>query len=164
VLAFDRELRIDLGGREVHLLWLGLGNTPGDAVTWVPDARVVATGDLVVAPVPYAFGSYIYEWPNTLRTLMRLPAQAILPGHGPVMRNWSYTALVATVLDTLGAQMTRAEAETSTLDSARVRIDLSEFRRAFAGSDPYQQRAFDRFFLPSAVERAYSEARQRRAR
>lgn len=160
-LAFDREHRVDLGGREVHLLWLGLGNTPGDAVAWIPDAKVVATGDLVVAPTPYAFGSFIYDWPGTLRRLMALPAANIVPGHGPVMHDWSYASLVAAMLDTLGAQMTRAAAETMSLDSARTRIDLGGFQRKLAGDDPYLMRAFDRFFLSSAVERAWEEARRR---
>lgn len=163
-LAFDREHRVDLGGREVHLLWLGLGNTPGDAVAWMPDARVVATGDLVVAPTPYAFGSFIYEWPATLRRLMALPATRIVPGHGPVMHDWSYASLVAAMLDTLGAQMTRAAADTPSLDTARQRIDLGSFRAKLAGDDPYLGRAFDRFFLSSAVERAWEEARRRARR
>jgi cyclase len=160
-LAFDKELRIDLGGRDVHLLWLGLGNTPGDAVTWVPDAQVVSTGDLVVAPTPYAFGSFIYEWPNTLRTLMRLPATAIVPGHGPVMHDWTYVSLLASMLDTLGAQMMRAVAAAPSPDSARARIDLRAFRTRFTGDDPYLQRAFDRFFVSSAVDRAFEQARTR---
>ena len=159
-LAFDHELLIDLGGRDVELLWLGLGNTPGDAVAWVPDAKVVATGDLIVAPTPYAFGSFIYDWPATLRRLMALPAVAIVPGHGPVMHDWSYANLVATMLDTLGAQMTRA-ASAPSLDSASTRIDLRGFRTTFTGDDPYLQRAFDRFFLPSALQRAYEEASRR---
>ncbi len=163
-VAFDREHRVDLGGREVHLLWLGLGNTPGDAIAWVPDAKVVATGDLVVAPTPYAFGSFIYEWPGTLRRLMELPAASIVPGHGPVMHDWSYAAFVATMLDTLGAQMTRAAAESPSLDAARMRIDLGVFRATLVGDDPYLARAFDRFFLSSAVERAWDEVRRRERR
>ena len=156
--AFDRELTLDLGRRTVELRFLGLGNTPGDAVVWVPDARVVATGDLLVAPTPYAFGSFIGAWPATLRALMQLPAAAIVPGHGPVMHEWSYASLVAETLDTLGAQMRRAVAETGSLDSARTRIDLGAFRTKFADGDPYLERAFDRFFLPSAIERAWHEA------
>ncbi len=163
-VGFDREMTVDLGGRSVKLLWLGLGNTPGDAVAWVPDARVVATGDLVVAPTPYAFGSFIFEWPVTLRALMALPATAIVPGHGPVMRDWRYVTAVTTMLDSLGARMTRVVATGATLDSARRRIDLSAFRGQLAGDDPYLQRAFDSFFVESAVERAYEAARKRAAR
>jgi hypothetical protein len=92
---------------------------------------------------------------------MTLPAVAIVPGHGSVMHDWGYANLVATMLDTLGAQMTRAAAEPS-LEAASKRIDLREFRAKFTGDDPYLQRAFDRFFLPSALQRAYEEASRRR--
>jgi cyclase len=45
-VAFDDKLTLHLGKREVRLLFLGRGNTGGDAVIFVPDAKVVMAGDL----------------------------------------------------------------------------------------------------------------------
>jgi hypothetical protein len=42
--------------------FLGRGNTGGGAVTYVPDAKVPMTGDLLVAPTPFAIGPFIDEW------------------------------------------------------------------------------------------------------
>src|SRR5687768_7181934 len=53
---------VKLGARDVQVLWLGRANTRGDLVVHVPSARVVATGDLIVHPIPFAFGSYPREW------------------------------------------------------------------------------------------------------
>ena len=52
-VTFDRQLVVDLGGRKVEISFLGRGNTGGDAVIYVPDAKVLMTGDLLVAP--YSF-------------------------------------------------------------------------------------------------------------
>ena len=57
-LAFDGTLAIDLGGRTVELRHPGLANTTGDTVLWDPATRTVVTGDIVVHPTPYSFGSY----------------------------------------------------------------------------------------------------------
>lgn len=44
---FDDHLALDLGGREVELWHFGPGNSPGDTVVWVPEARAAWTGNLV---------------------------------------------------------------------------------------------------------------------
>ncbi len=46
--TFDQNLDVHLGKREVQLKFLGRGNTGGDAVIYVPDAKVVMAGDLLV--------------------------------------------------------------------------------------------------------------------
>jgi hypothetical protein len=49
----------------VEALFIGPAHTDGDIAVWTPKQRVVATGDMVVAPIPYG-GSSPVEWPATL--------------------------------------------------------------------------------------------------
>lgn len=51
--TFDKELELALGQRIVQLKYLGRGNTPGDAVTYLPAEQILIAGDLVVHPVPF---------------------------------------------------------------------------------------------------------------
>jgi cyclase len=157
-LTFERELTVDLGQRIVRILHLGRGNTAGDAVVYVPDAKVVATGDLVVAPAPYATASFMFEWPDTMRKLMALEAGTIVPGHGPLMHDWRHARQVTDAVQAIVDQMEQAAAEGVSFDDARKRIDVAKHRDALAGSDPFQRRIFDTFFLPGATRRAYDEA------
>src|SRR5438445_3508272 len=46
-LVLDEYLELDLGGRVVELHHFGHGNTPGDTVVYVPEARVAWTGNLI---------------------------------------------------------------------------------------------------------------------
>ena len=156
-VTFDRELTVRLGGRVVTLLAFGPGNTAGDAVVYVPDARVVASGDLIVAPTPFAYDSFIFEWPAAMRRLMALDASIVLPGHGPVMRDWAYARLVTELLETVGAQVRSAVARGLTLEAARASVDVAGLRARFAGSDPILVRNFDQFFLATAVEAAFRD-------
>ena len=156
-VTFDRELTIRLGGRVVTLMAFGPGNTAGDAVVYVPDARVVASGDLIVAPTPFAYDSFIFEWPAAMRRLMALDASIVVPGHGPVMRDWAYARLVTELLETVGAQVRSAVARGLTLEAARASVDVAGLRARFAGSDPILVRNFDQFFLAPAVEAAFKD-------
>jgi cyclase len=51
-LTFDRELRFDIGNREVQVRYMGRGHTTGDAIVYLPKERILITGDLLVQPVP----------------------------------------------------------------------------------------------------------------
>src|SRR2546429_2815708 len=46
-VVLDEYLELDLGGRVVELYHFGHGNTPGDTVVFVPEARVAWTGNLI---------------------------------------------------------------------------------------------------------------------
>jgi cyclase len=157
-VTFESELTVDLGKRTARILFLGRGNTAGDAVVHVPDAKVVAAGDLLVAPVPYATASFMFDWPETMTKLMALDATRIVPGHGPVLHDWKYAGRVVALIQAVIVQATRAAADGISLEEARKRIDVASFRQELAGDDPTQRRIFDTFFLPGAVQRAYTEA------
>jgi glyoxylase-like metal-dependent hydrolase (beta-lactamase superfamily II) len=158
-LTFESRLTLHLGRREVQVLHLGRGNTAGDTVVFVPDAKVAAAGDMVVYPTPYSFGSRLGEWIATLGRLQELPATALVPGHGPVLRDHAYLELVKELLAETRRQVQAAAGEGLPLDEVRKRVDLSHFRREMAGDDYWRGRAFDEFFLAPAVAQAYKEAK-----
>ncbi len=158
-LTFSETMTVHLGKREVRILFLGKGNTEGDAVVHIPDARVVATGDLLVAPVPYGYGCHPAAWIETLKKLMTIEAAAIVPGHGPVMRDWVHAKKVIGVLEAVRSQVKEAVGQGLTAEQTFQRVDLTTWRKTFAGDDPNRGFAFDDFFARSAVDRAWQEAR-----
>ena len=159
-VTFERELTLRLGGTVVKIMAFGPGNTAGDAVVYVPDAKVVASGDLVVAPTPFAYDSFIFDWPAAMKRLTALDAAVIVPGHGPVMRDWAYARTITELLESVGAQVRRAVARGLSLEETRKTVDVSAIRARMTGNDPILQRNFDQFFLAQAVDAAYNEANQ----
>ena len=97
-LTFDSKITLDLGGREVELMFLGRGNTGGDVVAYLPKERILVAGDLIDHPVPYAFGGYPSEWLKTLRRIEALDIDTIVPGHGEVLRGKAYVQRLMTML------------------------------------------------------------------
>lgn len=157
-VAFDRFATIYLGHREVQLLFLGRGNTAGDAVIYVPDAKVVMTGDLLVAPTPYSFGSYLTEWVQTLANVKALGAITIVPGHGPVEHDTHYLDLVSSLLQSTTSQVQQAVKQGLDLEATRKQINLADFQTKFAGTDPDRIAAFKSGYEEQAVARAFQEA------
>ena len=157
-VGFEKELTINLGKREVKVMWLGRANTSGDAVAWIPDGKVLLTGDTVVAPTPFAFGSYMSEWPVTLQKMIDLNATTIVPGHGPVMHDASYLKTLAEMFQALRTQVKDAVAQGLSLKDIRKKVTLQDFEKRIAGENKDRQLAFRSAFLEPGVDRAYQEA------
>lgn len=161
-LVVHERATIDLGGRTVELRWLGRGATRGDLVVHVPDAGVVAAGDLVVHPVPFAFSAHPGDWIRALDAIAALRPRAIVPGHGPVLRDLAFlqatrSALVA-VRDAAQAGVARGDS----LAAITAALSLRDARRAMAGDDAWHGWMFERYFRRPAIARAVREARAMR--
>ena len=147
-LTFTDRLDIDLGNREVQVMHLGRGNTPGDAIVYLPKEKILVSGDLLVHPIPYTFDGYPAEWAQTLRNMAQLDAEIIVPGHGPVLRDKAYLNLVADLLQSAVDQMRARIRQIGhpgghSLEDVKDSVDLSSFRLKFAGDDKDIQAEFD---------------------
>lgn len=157
-ITFTDSLVLYRGARRIELRFLGRGNTRGDIVVYLPRERVLATGDLVVSPIPYSYGSYLGDWIQTLGALQRFDATQIMPGHGDVMHDMNYVGMVRELLGAILTQMKGAVAKGMDLEAARKAIDLTALRARFTGGDKLLESAFDAFLFQPATERAFLEA------
>ena len=159
-VLFSDTLTLLLGGREVRVMFLGRANTGGDAVTYVPDAKVLMTGDLVVHPYPYAIGSFIGEWIDAMKKLEAIDATVIVPGHGAVERDKGYLALVSKGLTQLQTQASALQKQGLTLADARKKADFSALRTEFCGDEPWCRFGFNGVFVGPGFARAYRESKE----
>ena len=75
----------DAGGRTVEAIEVGPAHTPGDAIAWVPDVRVVFAADIVFAGVtPIIWAGPVENWIRALNRIESLEPEVVVPGHGPV--------------------------------------------------------------------------------
>lgn len=82
---FEGELEIEVGGRKARLVEVGPAHTPGDAFVWVPDERIVFSGDIVFSGVtPIMWAGPAGNWIAALDRIAELEPVAVVPGHGPV--------------------------------------------------------------------------------
>jgi cyclase len=154
---FDTEMRIDLGRRVVVLHNWGRANSPDDVTIYVPAARVLFAGDIVVNPVPYTYRSYPTHWSKVLREIDAIPVTALVPGHGPVEHDHSYPRLVEELMDSTLARTRAIVLHAGTVDSVKKSLDLSDFRQRFVRADDALARVlWDDSVLGALPGRAYS--------
>jgi cyclase len=158
-VGFTDRLRVRLGRREAEVLFLGRANTAGDALVYVPDAKVLATGDVVVFPFPFAFQTYVSEWAAVLRKVEAMDAATLLPGHGPVMRDKAYVRTIAEFAESLDAQVRANYRPGMGLEELRKAVDLEPFRRRIAGDDAFVNANFEPTLVLPALTRAWQAAR-----
>jgi len=86
-LVFERRLTLWLGKLEVEILQLGRGHTKGDTVAWLPQEKILFSGDLVeYGATPYAGDAYLSDWPATLDAVAALRPAKLVPGRGASLR------------------------------------------------------------------------------
>jgi cyclase len=157
--TFEQSLTVYLGKREVRIFHLGRANTAGDALVYVPDAKVLIAGDVLVAPTPYATSAYFTEWIDVLKKLNAMEVATIVPGHGPVQRDKTYLTQMTRLLESLWSQVDALAKQGLSAEETAKRIDLEAFRKQFAGDDRRRNRAFQEFFVTPAVKTAWKQAR-----
>lgn len=127
-VTFEKSLRLDLGGRVVELHHFGQGNTAGDTVVYLPQAKVAWTGNLVLGAgsIPWAIEGQTQAYLETIaRLAARLDIETIVGGH--VLMTPSDT--LGTYLDYLNAHIKsvqRALAAGKTLAQTLASLPLDE--------------------------------------
>ena len=156
--TFAGTLRLDDAKRPVELWHPGRANTDGDLVAWLPEQRVMATGDLVVAPIPFGFNAYPTQWQQSLRALQERNPALWIPGHGAAMRDDAYVERVIALIGHTRNAVAPLAARGMPLEQVRKEVDLSGERARFIGDDAWLSRWFDRYWTQPFVEAAWREA------
>lgn len=158
-VTFTDRLSIADPEAPVEVLFLGRGNTDGDAVVWAPKQRLLVAGDLVVAPIPYAAHTYPSEWIETLKKLEAFDFAVLVPGHGAVQTDRAYVDKVIAALQTVRDQVGPLAKADVPLAEVRKRVDLRAMKAGFTGDDPWLDFLIDAVFTGDLISNAYKEAR-----
>jgi glyoxylase-like metal-dependent hydrolase (beta-lactamase superfamily II) len=124
-MTFDRSLILRRGSRTVEILWLGRAHTDGDVFVFLPNEKVLVTGDALHGWTPFMGDSYPYEWIKTLDAAEKLDFNLVLGGHGDVMHGKLRFELWKQYFQDLMDRTAAAYAEGATLDQAQKSV--SEF-------------------------------------
>jgi glyoxylase-like metal-dependent hydrolase (beta-lactamase superfamily II) len=83
--TFDGTLDLSVGDRRVQLIEVGPAHTRGDVVVYLPDDRVVFTGDILfIGSHPIVWEGPVDNWIRACDRILALDVDVVVPGHGPV--------------------------------------------------------------------------------
>jgi cyclase len=102
-LVFDADLDLCVGRHTFHLIHTP-GHTPGQVAVYVPEERVVFTGDTVFSECQtWLMTSDVSQWVASLDVVRGLDVDYIVPGHGPVTTKKYLATQRAVLLEWLSA-------------------------------------------------------------
>jgi len=157
-LVFNGELGLDLGGRRVELRDWGRANSPHDVTVYLPEERILFTGDIVVqSPLPYSGASWPVPWIEVLRGIEAIPVAALVPGHGPVQQDHAYTRQVRELLERVTSRVEAMAREGKTLEQIQASLEAKDLRKG-VWADPALDEDW-KVTMTTLVERAWRGVR-----
>ncbi|MBK3542080.1 MULTISPECIES: MBL fold metallo-hydrolase [Streptomyces] len=145
-VTFREAMTLRLGGLTVELLEIGPAHTASDVVAWVPERRVLFTGDVIWSGVtPFLLMGSVEGSLAAVERLRALGPETVVPGHGAVAGTDALDATEAYVRRLRGIAEDGLRAGLSPLQAAG-KADLGPFA---ALVDPER--------LAGNLHRAYAE-------
>ena len=157
-ITFRGKMTLWMGSLEVQLLQLGRGHTKGDTVVWLPQEKILFSGDLVeFGATPYAGDAYFKDWPKTLENLAALQPEKLVPGRGASLQTpGQVQAGLAGTRAFISELYASVQAGAARGDDLRKVYDTT-----FAALQPkYGNWVIFNHCMPFDVTRAYDEATQ----
>lgn len=111
-------------------LWVPHGShTPGDMIVYLPQAKILIGGDILVNKITPNFrDGHVKTWVGTLAQIAAMDLTTIVPGHGPLMKRDDVKAMhqrMASLYAGIEAGYTKGLTDSET----RATLDLSEWKK-----------------------------------
>jgi glyoxylase-like metal-dependent hydrolase (beta-lactamase superfamily II) len=127
-ITFEDQHVIELGGMRIEALYLGPSHSPGDIQVWLPQQRLVISGDMAFHErlLPIFDNTDTKGWLETYEIFIALDAQTVIPGHGVPTTMDVVTRYTRDYLVFLRGEVQKLLDEGGTLDDA-YKIDQSAY-------------------------------------
>ena len=114
------------GDRAIQLVFFGRGHTGGDVVVYLPQEKVLVTGDLLLEGVPYMGDAFPVEWVETLEQVKQLDFDVVMPGHGNAFRGKEKIAHLQSYLRDFWQRASDHYARGTPAEAAARQIDMRD--------------------------------------
>jgi len=82
---FKEHMTIMVGDKRVELIEVGPAHSLGDTLIYVPDDKVVYTGDILFTEgTPIAWYGPIHRWIAACNSILEMDVETVVAGHGPI--------------------------------------------------------------------------------
>jgi glyoxylase-like metal-dependent hydrolase (beta-lactamase superfamily II) len=125
--TFDGRMTMTVGNKEVHLVEVGPAHTRGDVLVYVPQDKVVYTGDILfVGGHPAIWTGPVSNWIKACDLILGWDVETVVPGHGPLTDKEGVRHFRA-YLEHLMKECRRCHAEGMTFEQAAENLSLDRW-------------------------------------
>ncbi|HEX6513022.1 MAG TPA: MBL fold metallo-hydrolase [Chloroflexota bacterium] len=84
-VTFEQRVNVYVDELRIELIYVGPAHTKGDVVAWIPERKLLFTGDIVFNDcTPFVAEGCIEHFFDALAALRALGAERVVPGHGEI--------------------------------------------------------------------------------
>jgi cyclase len=130
-VTLTTQLTLYRGSREIQIKYLGRGHTAGDVVVYLPNEKVVITGDFLTSSTSNMSDSFPLEWASSLDELKKLDFDTIVPGHGDAYTDKAKIDYFQAYLRDVWTAVSALKKEGVSAAEAAKRADLSKHKARF---------------------------------
>ena len=157
----SERVEYDTGNEIVRVLYLGPVHTKKDIMILLPREKLLITGNIVVAPIPYFFGGgYPYSALTVLETIDQMDLNYIVPGRGKLLTDKIYLKkvidLLKNVIRLVEAEVHKEGLSGIKLENVQNAVDLSFYRHEFANGITENEYFFDESIGKDLVEACFN--------
>src|SRR5689334_19035612 len=127
-ITLTNQLTLFRGGREIQIRFLGRGHTAGDVVVYLPNEKVVMTGDFLTSGLFNMSDSFPNEWAESLDALKKLDFDAVLPGHGEAFTDKAKIDYFQAYLRDVWTEVSKLKQQGVSPEEASKRADLTKHK------------------------------------
>src|SRR5262245_39229860 len=135
-VTLSTQMTLYRGSREIQIRYLGRGHTAGDVVVYLPNEKVVMTGDFLTSGLSNMSDSYPEEWVSSLDALKKLDFDTVLPGHGDAFTDKAKIDYFQAYLRDVWSEVSRLKKEGVSAEEAAKRADLTRHKDHFPIQGP----------------------------
>jgi glyoxylase-like metal-dependent hydrolase (beta-lactamase superfamily II) len=83
--SFENRMELKIGNKKINLIEVGPAHTKGDSLVYLPDDKVLFTGDVVMSEgAPVSWEGPLSGMIKALDLILSLDVEVLVPGHGPL--------------------------------------------------------------------------------
>jgi cyclase len=127
-MTLTTQMTLFRGTREIQIRYLGRGHTAGDVVVFLPNEKVVMTGDFLTAALSNMSDSFPNEWADSLDALKKLDFDTVLPGHGDAFTDTAKIDYFQAYLRDVWSEVSRLKQQGVSAEEASKRADLTKHK------------------------------------
>lgn len=130
--TYSDQMILKRGNREIRLLHLGRAHTEGDTLIYLPQEKILCTGDLLQGRrLPYMGDGFFDEWVSGLEKIKGMDIAWILPGHGVPFSDKSLIGNLQAYLNDVTNKVDVFRRQEAPPETAAQKVDMTSHAKNF---------------------------------
>jgi len=127
-ITFDKSYVLQDPAFDLHIDFHGHAHTAGDVVVYSPQARAIATGDVIHGFIPNIADGFPRIWPGTIDSIGGADFNTIMPGHAALQTGRTVMTNLRNYIEELTGRVDQARKAGQTVPEMQQRITVASLR------------------------------------